>query len=209
MVGVGIVTGLLAAGVAYGVSTVMPKSYETQAVVFFGSQTETNPVVHQANQDLAADWAVLAITETVLVPVIEQLSLDETVAELRERVIVRNPEGLRTLDILTTSRDGQAAADLANTIADEIVRQTPPEVAPASPAPVSPAPSGEAPPSPAPASPAPSAQPGSIAWVADRAPVPSVASSPRPTINGLLGGVVGFVLGMGIAWLFTTRPSEI
>ena len=180
MVGLGLATGLIAAAIAFVVSSALPKVWEAQAVVFVGSVTETNPVVLDANQALANKYAGLATTATVLEPAIRALGLDENVAQLSEHVTVRSPEGLSSIDILVSSSTDVGARDLANAIAEEIVLlATPPDA------------------------------PTSLAWIADPAQLPDGPSSPRILLNTLLGGVLGFVLGMSIGWLFGTRPSEI
>jgi len=180
MVVLGLVTGLIAAGIAFAVSSALPKTYEARAVVFVGSVTDTNPITLDSSQALADHYAGLATTAKVLEPVIRALGLDESVAEVASSVTVRSPEGLSSIDILVTSSTPGGATALANAIADEIVNlSTPPDAV------------------------------ASLATIVHPAVDPEGPSSPRILLNTLLGGVLGFVLGMGLGWLFGTRPSEI
>jgi capsular polysaccharide biosynthesis protein len=183
MLGLGLVTGLIAAGIAYAVSTVMPPVYEARAVVFVGS--DYDPVSIQVSQDMASRYAGLASTAKILDPVVARLGLEDSVAELRDRIAVRAPENLSSIDIVAAAPTAAESAALANAIADQIVRFATPSTPPG----------GEASPS--------------HAEIAERALAPESPTSPRVLINTLLGGILGFVLGMGIGWLFTTRPGEV
>jgi capsular polysaccharide biosynthesis protein len=206
IVAVGLITGLLAAGIAYAVSSVMPRTWESQAIVLIGPETPLNLAEIQAYQATASRLAGLVPTTTVLQPVIERLGLDDSVADIRGAVSVTAPEGLSSIDIATSWSTAQGAADLADAIAEQLVLIATPET-PAAPSP-SPSVDPAASPGPSP-SPAPPASGGSLATIVQPAEVPTAPSSPRVMINVLLGGTVGFVIGMGLAWLFTTRPNEV
>jgi capsular polysaccharide biosynthesis protein len=206
MVAVGILTGLLAAGIAFAVSSVLPKTWESQAIVLVGSKTPFNLAEIQANQATATRLAGLVATTTVLQPVIDRLGLDESVADVRQAVSATAPEGLSSIDIVTSWSTADGAAGLADAIAEQLVIIATPDA----PAPASPAPSVDPAASPAPsASPEPSPPINSLATIVQPAEIPTAPSSPRVMINVLLGGVLGFVIGMGVAWLFTTRPSQV
>jgi capsular polysaccharide biosynthesis protein len=206
MVAVGILTGLFAAGIAFAVSSVLPKTWESQAIVLIGSETPINLAEIQAYQATATRLAGLVPTSTILQPVIDSLGLEESVADVRQAVSATAPEGLSSIDIVTSWSTAEGAAALADAIAEQLVIVATPEA----PAPASPAPSVDPAASPAPSpSPEPVQPVGSLAAIVQPAEVPTAPSSPRVMINVLLGGVLGFVIGIGLAWLFTTRPSEV
>lgn len=65
-------------------------------------------------------YPTLATTSKVLKPVIEELGLDKTVADLADQVTVTNPTNTAFVNISVVDGDPQQAADIANAVAGSL-----------------------------------------------------------------------------------------
>ncbi|WP_317643306.1 AAA family ATPase [Bombiscardovia apis] len=89
-----------------------------------GNTNSTSP--GEANSGLTyvrtqmSNYPQLVKTESVLKPVIRDLDLDMTVEELAEHVDLANPRGTFIVNISADSRNRQEAADIANSVANQL-----------------------------------------------------------------------------------------
>ena len=221
------VTAIVAGGVAFAVSQSLPKEYDAQSGVIVGSLTATSTDELDAYERLATTYAELASSGPVLTRVINRLSLSDTPVDLAARIDVRaTAQGIVLID--ATAPAPAQAAQIANTIADEVVRMAqPPVVAVPSPTaiaatptptpkPVESEPSTFPKPSESPAASAsPTASLGptassapSLATVFQPALPPDSPSSPRVLLNMVIAALLGFALGAGFAVLVVTRNDR-
>jgi capsular polysaccharide biosynthesis protein len=209
----GIVAAIVAGLVAFAVSQSLPKEYDAQAGIIVGSLTATSTDELDAYERLASTYAELATSSPLLSRVIDRLGLTDSPVDLATRIDVRaSVQGIVLID--ATSTNAIEAAQIANTIADEIVNLAQPAVVPSpsagasaaaptpSPTRTQPTASGSTPaPTAASPSPAASAAPAtpSLAAIFQPAVPPAGPSSPRVVLNMLIAGLLGFVLGAGFA----------
>lgn len=221
----GVVAAIVAGLVAFAVSQSLPKEYDAQAGIIVGSLTATSTDELDAYERLASTYAELATSSPLLTRVIDRLGLSDDPVDLATRIDVRaSAQGIVLIDATSTSP--VEAAQIANTVAEEIVNLAQPIVVPgaspgASAAPVAtptptrvePTPSGASPgpsatPTPA-ASPSPTASGApttpSLASIFQPALPPADPSSPRVLLNMLIAGLLGFALGAGFAVYLATR----
>lgn len=118
----------LAAGSAYFLSSLQAKVYEANSTLIVGqSLSAVNPDYNQllVSQRLSETYATVATTRPVLARVIERLDLSDTPDALANRVSAVSQTDGALLTINAQDRDPEAAADLANTIAEELIAATP------------------------------------------------------------------------------------
>ena len=106
---------LLAAVVAV---LAMPITYRATAQVFVASTGEGTSGSQFVNQRVTS-YPDVARSRAVLDPVIRSLGLDESFADLRERVEATNPLETSQIDIAVTGRDAAEAARVADAVAEE------------------------------------------------------------------------------------------
>ena len=155
---------LAAGATAFFGSRMMPEQYQSEAKVLVGPLTDTVYDHIQAYQQLAQTYAEVARTTPVLTRVIDKLGLHDTAAQLAARLDVRAVTGESIVRVVATAPLPQEAAEIANSVADEIAAMGLPSIDQSSPAP-----SSSAEPSPTPSS---SAEPS---------PTPSRSAEPSPT----------------------------
>lgn len=178
--------GLLA---ALGLSMVTTPIYQAEAQLFISVQTtEEIAGAYTAGlyvQQRIDSYASLVDTPGVLEPVIDELELDETPAELSPQVSARNQTGTVLINVLATDVDAEQAARIADATAEslaaEIVRLETTE-------------SGSKP---------------VQAELIKPAPVPGAPISPRTVINIVLGSLLGLLAGAAIAVLRAIRDTSI
>jgi polysaccharide biosynthesis transport protein len=168
----------VASGVAYGVSSALPKEYSSQAKVLVGSLTEQRYDQTLAYQQLAQMYAEIATTTPVLSRVISTLGIGGDPAKLADRVTVRTATGQAIVTVVATASSPSDAERLAGAVADEITH-----LAQASDATTS------------------------LATVVQPAISPDGPSSPRVALNTAVAGALGLALGIGLALLLATRGS--
>ncbi|MBN6190655.1 MULTISPECIES: polysaccharide biosynthesis tyrosine autokinase [unclassified Microbacterium] len=127
-------------------------------------------------------------TALVLEPVIEELGLDDSVAELSGRITATTPLNTVLIDVSATDGDPERAAEIANAVAvsfQDAVQNTleQPAVEDA----VSPV----------------------RITVTEPAEVPTAPTSPNVRLLVILGGIIGLALGVAVAMLRTVLDNRI
>ena len=116
MAGVGVALACLLAAVVVVLAT--PVTYRATAQVFVASTGEGTSGSQFVNQRVTS-YPDVARSRAVLDPVIRRLGLDESFADLRERVEATNPLDTSQIDIAVTGRDAAEAARVADAVAQE------------------------------------------------------------------------------------------
>lgn len=186
-------TTLLGVAVAAALSYLATPAYEAETRAYVSVRTET-----QASGDLLqgsnfaqqnmATFAELATTESVLTPVTEELGLNRTEAELAEQVSVTAPADSTLLNITVTDEDPELAAAIANEVGTQLKTLVEEDLE---------SPQGDE-----------DASPVQINTVQSAA-APSDPVSPRIPVNILLGLLLGFAVGVGIAILRHVLDTRI
>jgi succinoglycan biosynthesis transport protein ExoP len=116
--------------VALVVSLQLPRTYESRATLYVG-QTLDDPGLDYsgllASQILAQTYAELASTRPVLQAVIAELDLEVTAEDLKNTVSTEVPLEGTLLEIAVRDGDPEAAADIANAIAGQLLEKGPRE----------------------------------------------------------------------------------
>lgn len=123
-----LVTVVVAGGASYLVSSSLPKVYEGRTTLIVGqSLTAVDPQYQQllASQRLSETYAQLATTTPVLAAVIERLGLPVTPDELRRNVVAQAPRDSTLLTVRASHGDPHVAAQIANTVAEELIAASP------------------------------------------------------------------------------------
>lgn len=126
--GVLVASVVLALVAAYLVSGILPRVYEGKAILIVGqSLTAVNPDYNQilTSQRLSETYAEVATTRPVLDRVIQRLGLSLTALELAAQVKVEAMPNQELLTIRAQDGDPKRAADIANTLADELIAASP------------------------------------------------------------------------------------
>ncbi len=108
---------LVAVSVALAVVLGVQPTYTTTAQVFVASAGEGTGGSQFVNQRVPT-YPDVARSQTVLAPVIEELSLPDSVTDLRSRIEAVNPPDTSQVDISVTDRDPGRAAAVANAVAE-------------------------------------------------------------------------------------------
>jgi len=119
---------VLAAGVAFVVSSLLPKVYEATARLNVGqSLSAVNPDYNQllVSQRLSTTYAAVATTRPILETVIKQLGLGVTSDELLKRVRADAPLDSTLLTITAQDADPSRAAAIANALAEQLIAASP------------------------------------------------------------------------------------
>lgn len=114
--GAGLALACLLAAVVVVLAT--PATYRATAQVFVASTGEGTSGAQFVNQRVTS-YPDVARSRAVLDPVIEDLGLDESFADLRARVEATNPLETSQIDIAVTGRDAAEAARVADAVAEE------------------------------------------------------------------------------------------
>ena len=123
-----VVCAVLAAGAAFAISTVLPKTYEANATLIVGqSLSAASPDYTQllVSQRLSTTYAAVATKRPILDAVIAQLDLSVTSDELSKRVRADAPVDSTLLTISAQDVDPARAATIANTMADQLIAASP------------------------------------------------------------------------------------
>ncbi|MFT4228692.1 MAG: polysaccharide biosynthesis tyrosine autokinase [Microbacterium sp.] len=125
---------LLGGALAYGYGALQPEQYRAEANAFVSSQRgETVSELVQGSQytaNLMQSYARLALTPSVLNPVIDEMGLDLTLVDLQAKLTSEVELNTVILSISAIDTDPQRAADIANNVVDslaEAVRQLAPQ----------------------------------------------------------------------------------
>ena len=109
--------------------TASPKyTAKAQIIATFNSTQENGKSTDIAQQNIGGtyissqitSYPTLAVTETVLQPVIDELHLDESVKDLTKQLTVDNPSNTAFVDISATDGNAEQAAAIANAVAKSL-----------------------------------------------------------------------------------------
>jgi non-specific protein-tyrosine kinase len=123
-----IVSVLLAGGVAFLVSSVLPKTYEAKSTLIVGqSLSSANPDINQllVSQRLSTTYATVATKRPILDAVIKDLNLGVTSTDLATRVRAEAPLDSALLTISAQDSDPNRAAAIANSMGEQLIAASP------------------------------------------------------------------------------------
>jgi non-specific protein-tyrosine kinase len=123
-----VVSVLLAAGVAYAVSSQLPKTYEAKATLIVGqSLSSVSPDYTQllVSERLSATYAGVATKRPILDGVIKKLGLEVTADDLSQRVRADAPLDSTFLTISAQDADPDRATAIANAVAEQLIAASP------------------------------------------------------------------------------------
>ncbi|MBZ0290514.1 MAG: hypothetical protein K8I30_23020, partial [Anaerolineae bacterium] len=115
-------------GLSFIINTGRPPSYEAKTTLAIGRFIEArNPDASdiKVGIDLAQTYAQLVRTADVLQGTLDKLELDFTLDELDRNISTEVIAGTSLLEIRVTYTDAVLAADLANTVAEELMLRSP------------------------------------------------------------------------------------
>ena len=119
---------VLAAVVAFLVTSSMPKVYEAQAKLIVG-QSLNSPTpdinVIMASQRLSQTYAELVTTRPIVTRVIDTLDLPDDPDQLKTRIIAEAPGNSLYVTILAQDASPEGAARIANELAAELIKAAP------------------------------------------------------------------------------------
>lgn len=172
-----VLAGFLGLCGGLGVAAALPVRYESTATVFISLDSGSSATEFNAGStfalNLVASYAEVATMPVVLRPVVVELDLDVTPAELAGQVEVQVPANTSLLDIVVTDLSPDTAAAIANAIAARL----PGAVSTLSPAPRPGAPPCASPPQPRRWPPPDPARPPTPWWWPGRSPWRSCSAS--------------------------------
>ncbi len=179
-----LVLGLAVLGVVAGVvvTNMSPKIYAAHAQSFVSVTHKAGNAIYPDQQYVLGrmpSYAQLANTDIVLKPVLTQLTLPMTRAQLASHVSVTNPLGTVVLNVDVTDESAREAANIANAVADSLT------------AAISDLENARAT----------NADQKVTVQVTKRAAESDSPISPRGSLNVALGLIVGLVLGLVVAIL--------
>jgi capsular polysaccharide biosynthesis protein len=172
--------GVIAGAAAYGVSSLLPKRYVSEAWIVVGSLTETSTDQLEGFTRLAERYGSLATTTPVLTRVAGGLGLVGDIADLRSRIEVR-PTGQGIIRISASAGSAPDAAATANALAAEIILLGQPG--------------------------APTNDP-SLATIVQPGLPPDEPAAPNIPLNTLLAALLGLAFGAGISLLVGRSATD-
>lgn len=178
-------------GGSYAIGMMTPPTYESTSTLAF-SVTRGSTAADLANgsiyaQDQMQTYAQLTTSSAVLQPVIDELSLDMSVQDLAESIVVTNPPKTLVLQINVSASSADRSADLANAVAQsltEVVGSTS-------------------------TTPTEGSSPSIEASLVDTAMPPRHQSSPNKSRQGLLGALGGLVVGCAVVLVLALLDTKI
>lgn len=161
-------------------SSVNEESYTARAALFVSAPSnggaENASVAAEYASNQAVNFAALATSQVVLLPVIEELDLDTNAAGLRSAVRTEVEEDTSIISITASDPSPERAAEIANALSESLVDRVD-ELSPSSRA-------------------------ASLTMTpVEVATAPAVPSSPSPLVAVVLGMLVGLCVGGGIVAL--------
>jgi polysaccharide biosynthesis transport protein len=123
-----LLAGFVGGGISFVVNVRRPPVYQALTTVAIGRFIEApnpNSTDIRTGIDLAQTYAQLATTFDVLEATVDALGLGVAPESLRSQITTRILTGTSLLTIQVTSSDPVLAADLANTIAEQLIAQSP------------------------------------------------------------------------------------
>lgn len=181
----------IGAGAAYSIITT-PKFSSSAKVFVSTSAGSTVSELQQGNtftQQRVKTYADLATTPIVLLPVIEELSLETSAQDLAQQITATAPLDTSLIEITAMDADPELAAAVATAVSDSLTQVV--QTIEAS-----------------------EAEDGTTRsavklTLVQHAAVPESPVSPNVPLNVALGGLVGLALGIGIAVLRETLDTRI
>lgn len=181
----------IGAGAAYSIITT-PKFSSSAKVFVSTSAGSTVSELQQGNtftQQRVKTYADLATTPIVLLPVIEELSLETSAQDLAQQITATAPLDTSLIEITAMDADPELAAAVATAVSDSLTQVV--QTIEAS-----------------------EAEDGTTRsavklTLVQHAAVPEAPVSPNVPLNVALGGLVGLALGIGIAVLRETLDTRI
>ena len=119
-----------AIAVAVVVSLQLPRTYESRTTLYVGQALDDPQLDYSgllASQILTETYAKLAATRPVLQAVIAELDLELTTDDLKKNVSIEVPLEGSLLEITVRDRDPEAAAGIADAIAEQLLERAPRE----------------------------------------------------------------------------------
>ena len=125
---VGIITFVVVFAAVCAYTFMVPPKYSATAQVFAtysDSSVQDNNIsnINSASTYITnqiQSYPTLATTESVLKPVIDDLGLDTTVANLAGQLTVTNPTDTAFVNITAETEDAKQASDIANSVAESL-----------------------------------------------------------------------------------------
>jgi capsular polysaccharide biosynthesis protein len=177
-----VIFGAVAGGLAYLVSSQMPKVYESEARVLVGSLTEPDLQQQMGYQQLARTYASLVGTPIVLGDVVAATDVDDEIEEVAKRVSASTAADESIVRIVASAASPGEAQALAAAVAERFVQLGTPGSLGAS-----------------------AVGAESLARVIQPPVANDVAASPRVTFNAAIAAGVGLALGVLVALLVSMR----
>ena len=111
--------------IGLGVKLFVPAKYTANATIYVFSTTDTSSQTISTADKMTTDFQIIATTRTTIQMVIDELELNQTVAELKSenQIRVTNPTDSHMLRISVTNRDPAKAAQVANSLASVMCDQ--------------------------------------------------------------------------------------
>lgn len=188
-----VAAALAGISIAAGVSLLVEPTYEGKTELYVSVRSENEGSTELAQGSTFARQSVqsyvnIVSTEVVLGPVINDLKLKESVAELAECIEATAPVDTAMIEISVKDEDGETAAKIANSIGENLIRVVQEELESSA---------GDS-----------DASPVKLTTVQPAA-VPEEPVSPRVLLNVAIGGLLGLAVGIGIAVLRTLLDTRI
>jgi len=117
----------ISGGVAFGVSTVLPKTYRSETLLIVGGLLSgPGPSYNDllTSQSLSTLYAQLATTRPIMQGAIDRLDLDVTALELTSRVSAEATQG-PFVGLAVEDESAERAAAIANSLAQELIAASP------------------------------------------------------------------------------------
>lgn len=189
-----LVTTLVGLLIAAGYSLLVSPKYQATTQLFVSVRSEgaaTGDLVQGGTfaRQVVASYVDIVNTAIVLDPVVEQLGLDQTTAQLATQITATSALNTVNIEITATDEDPEQAAAIANATAESFTNVVQnvlekPEGEDAGPSPVQ-------------------------IRAVQPATVPTGPTSPNVPLNLVLGALVGLALGIGIAVLRSVLDTRI
>ena len=123
-----IITFLVVLGAVITMTAMSPVEYTTTSQLFATYNDSSDGTANSSEQNSGSSYIMsqiksypaLTTTQSVLQPVIEDLGLHTSVAQLKEQINVTNPTNTAFVNISVTDDDSAQAADIANAVAKSL-----------------------------------------------------------------------------------------
>ena len=184
-----VITLLIVVGLAWAITALMPTKYTASTRLFFAVPSESVSDLAQGSSFAArqvASYAEVVRSPYVLAPVVQELGLPVTAAELADSITATVPLDTVTLEIAVSYPDQNRVADIAEAIAQQL-SVTATELSPARSG------TGEA----------------VEVTILEHAQRPAVPSSPNLLLNLGVGIILGLMAGIGVALVRDSNDTRV